>query len=369
MRLGLSVAWLMVSVLHADVLSSRYLPWLTDEAVLAEFTAALETPQPRYWRTAEELRRQRKASGAELPLAGLRLALDPGHLGGKWAEYEARNFRISDDDHWVREGDLVLEVAQRARDQLEALGAEVQLLREDSTPVNPKLPADYVEEVAEQMGPVEGGSLEGMVDHALELKRQTVRRSIVVGELAERARLVNEMLKPDALLSLHINAGVWPKKSGVEQLVLLPHNHLHVLIFGCLSESELAGPGQRERLLRKLQNGSGPEELLLAGALAQSLAEATGLPASKYEGSHALRPSEEKPYVWARNLMLLRLVECPVVLLEPYVANSAAAYARLQAALQARVDGREPEEGDVLLEYADAIVAGVLDAYGPDDAR
>ena len=133
--------------------------------------------------------------------------------------------------------------------------------------------------------------------------------------------------------------------------------------------SELAGPGQRERLLRKLQNGSGPEELLLAGALAQSLAEATGLPASKYEGSHALRPSEEKPYVWARNLMLLRLVECPVVLLEPYVANSAAAYARLQAALQARVDGREPEEGDVLLEYADAIVAGVLDAYGPDDAR
>ena len=120
---------------------------------------------------------------------------------------------------------------------------------------------------------------------------------------------------------LHINAAPGRSRTA-EQRRLLAGNHLHVLVFGCVSAAELQRPGPRAQLLRKLHNGSGPEELVLATALAESLAAATGLPASEYGGSHARRPLPSEPYVWARNLMLLRRVECPVVLLEPYVAKS-----------------------------------------------
>ena len=62
---------------------------------------------------------------------------------------------------------------------------------------------------------------------------------------------------------------------------------------------------------------------------------------------------------------LLRQVECPVVLLEPYVANSAAAYRRLQAAWSV-ARGVPPAEDDILVEYAAAVVAAVLQVYAPE---
>ena len=68
----------------------------------------------------------------DFPLTGLRLAIDPGHIAGKWADWEARSFHVSIDDYWVREGELVLEVAQRVQAQLKALWEDVILLR-DST--------------------------------------------------------------------------------------------------------------------------------------------------------------------------------------------------------------------------------------------
>jgi hypothetical protein len=64
--------------------------------------------------------------------------------------------------------------------------------------------------------------------------------------------------------------------------------------------------------------------------------------------------------------MLLRYVECPVVLLEPYIANSQEAYPRIQEALRRRALGKSLPEDDILTEYAGAVVRGVLAAYGPE---
>ena len=61
--------------------------------------------------TPEALREARTEPG--LPLVGLHLAIDPGHIGGAWAKWENRNFRINEEDYWVCEGELMLEVAQR----------------------------------------------------------------------------------------------------------------------------------------------------------------------------------------------------------------------------------------------------------------
>ena len=87
----------------------------------------------RWWRP-DEIREGRGADA--LPLEGLRLALDPGHIGGRWAPFEGRHFRVDPGDHWVREGELVLEVALLVEAALSELGADVVLLRRENRPVN-----------------------------------------------------------------------------------------------------------------------------------------------------------------------------------------------------------------------------------------
>ena len=328
-------------------LSTRYTPYVDDVGLLD-----LEQIASKTLAEAE--------TAFEGPLAKLHLALDPGHVGGIWAEWEWRSFRISKEDHWVREGELVLEVAQRIRTRLTRLGAKVTLLREDCRPINPKTFIDYWPLAAAEEVPSTELSLKAQLGHALAVRNRAIHLAIVRGEIAERARLVNEVIQPDALISLHINAAAWPD-GDTEQVV--DSDHAHVLIFGCLSEAELALPRQQLRLVEKLSNGSGAVEARLGAALGSALIEATGLPASDYQGRNAIRIDPDVPSLWARNLMLLRLVDCPTVLMEPYITNSHSSYARIQKALSARECHEPLPADDILVEYADAVVAGVLRAY------
>ncbi len=340
----------------------RYAPFSDWRAELGQTRPAQEDDGT-YWRPAEVIRAGRETGAPGL--AGLRLVLDPGHLGGPWAKAEGRSFRIQEDDFPVREGDLVLEVARRVRDALEALGASVMLTRDGSEPVSRKRPRERVPEVLERMPLPDDASLASLADYLLRVRREVLRLSLAEGELLARARLINETLRPDAVVSLHINAARWPETED-GSLRLVESDHLHGIIFGCVTADEFSRERQRKAMVRKLGNGSGPEEEALAGALVAALAEATGLPPSQYDGRNAVA-LDGKGYVWARNLLLLREVDCPVVLLEPYVANSRGAYARIQQALAIRAAGREPGDDDILVEYAEAVVEGVLRHYGPGD--
>lgn len=343
-----------------NALTLRYAPHVD-----ADFLSKLELVEQSsevWWSTPRALREARTESCS--PLKGLHLAIDPGHIGGVWAEWEGRNFRIKEEDFWVREGELVLEVAQRVRTHLSELGAEVTLLRESFESVNPRSPLEYWDLAAQQIEKPSESTITAQIDHAVAIRNRAVQLAIVVGELKERARVVNEDIRPDALISLHINAAPWPDK---EAPSLVKSDHTHVLIFGCLSERELSSRGQQRRLARKMSNGSGAIELTLGRALATSLAEGTRLPASEYEGRNAVRVDSEDDYLWARNLMLLRLVDCPTVLLEPYIANSETGYTRIQKALQMRAQKAPLGDDDILVEYSDAVVRGILNAYGSVD--
>src|SRR4029453_1814203 len=75
---------------------------------------------PRLWRSAKSLGPAEKNK----PLSGLRIALDPGHLGGSWAKMEERWFQVGDSKP-VKEGDLVLRVARLLAPRLRELGANV----------------------------------------------------------------------------------------------------------------------------------------------------------------------------------------------------------------------------------------------------
>ncbi|MGZ0706909.1 hypothetical protein ACWPKO_01060 [Coraliomargarita sp. W4R53] len=359
-------------------LSTRYTPYIDGTAVM-DVQQLAEQEVDVWWASPEALRARRGSArqlsqsvdgdgaaevglvATKLPLSGLHLALDPGHVGGVWAVWEWRNFRISGHDHWVREGELVLEVARRVRSDLARLGAKVTLLRESNQPINPKSFVDYWSVAAAEVEAPNELTLKAYIDYALAVRNRAVRMAIVTEEIAERARVVNEQIRPDALISLHINAAAWPAG---DQLQLVDSDHAHVLVFGCLSAAELATSQHQAQLAAKLINGSGAVEAQLGAALGVALEAAVGLPASEYRGLNAIRIEPEVPYLWSRNLMLLRLVECPTILLEPYVANSEREYVRIQQALTAREFHQPLLKDDILIEYADAVVAGVLDTYG-----
>ena len=70
------------------------------------------------------------------------IALDPGHIGGDYAEMEGRNFQIGTDP-FVREGDLSLRVAKRLKSLLQGKGFEAILVRNQLQPVTSTRPDDF----------------------------------------------------------------------------------------------------------------------------------------------------------------------------------------------------------------------------------
>src|SRR5947209_9643713 len=95
---------------------------------------------PRLWRPAKSL----PPTKEDKPLAGLRIALDPGHLGGHWAKMEERWFQVGNTKA-VTEGDLTLRVSRLLAARLRKLGATVLFVRNSTKPVTTKRPADFKE--------------------------------------------------------------------------------------------------------------------------------------------------------------------------------------------------------------------------------
>src|SRR5207302_8821222 len=94
----------------------------------------------RLWRPARSL----LPAKPEKPISGLRVALDPGHLGGKGAKMEERWFQVGDTKP-VTEGDLTLRVSQMLASRLRKLGATVLYVRNSADPITPKRPDDFKE--------------------------------------------------------------------------------------------------------------------------------------------------------------------------------------------------------------------------------
>jgi N-acetylmuramoyl-L-alanine amidase len=76
-----------------------------------------------------------KNSG-DLPLAGLKIALDPGHMGTKYWDRETGKYVKDEHGKWLSEGLLVLQTALLLEEQLKKLGAEVLLTRRELAPVS-----------------------------------------------------------------------------------------------------------------------------------------------------------------------------------------------------------------------------------------
>ncbi|MEI6082080.1 MAG: N-acetylmuramoyl-L-alanine amidase [Verrucomicrobiota bacterium] len=304
---------------------------------------------PRFWKE----RGQRSPQPGK-PLAGLRIAIDPGHLGGNFARMEARWFQIGH-SRPVEEGEMTLIVAKILKKKLEAMGAEVWLTRSKNgatTSLRPdKLKKAAAGSLKEQGAPLSSTRLE------FEAERLFYR----VGEIHNRARLVNSVIRPDLVVCLHFNAEEWGNPA---RPTLTDKNHLHLLLSGDMSGNELLHEDERYTMLVKLLGGTHNEELGASESVARSLATATGLPPFTYHSTNAI-PASSNPYLWVRNLLANRLFECPVVYCEPYVMNSKPVFNRVQFG---DYEGRRNVGGlslpSIYREYADAVAQGLADYYG-----
>ncbi|MFT6574364.1 MAG: N-acetylmuramoyl-L-alanine amidase, partial [Akkermansiaceae bacterium] len=220
-----------------------------------------------------------------LPLSGLHIALDPGHIGGDYAHIEAREFKW--DDVTIREGTMTLATAQLLAPMLEAQGATVTLVRDRLEPVTEKRAASFPD------------------------PRLFYRTS----EIRARAKLVNETIKPDLVICLHFN-GTASKTPELFQ-------HFHIILNGTYTAGEIAHEDERFQMLQRLLAGTIEEEIPLAREVAASFNELVSLPPYRYSrNSRTSKNLTKHPNLWARNLLANRLYQCPVIFMEPFVMNS-----------------------------------------------
>ncbi|MCH7227900.1 hypothetical protein [Haloferula sp. A504] len=315
-----------------------------DERYRLRFAEKSLTQTPsRSWRTASEL----DPATAERPLEDVHIAIDPGHIGGRWAKIEERWFQVGEDPP-VQEGDMTLLVAKLLRPRLEALGADVSLVRDQLEPVTDYRPESLMD-AAREIQP----------DSPQQLAERLFYRT---AEIRARAEKVNDELKPDLVLCLHFNAEGW---GNPEDPTLVDRHHFHLLVNGAYTDGEIALADQRHHAVRKIVEGIHDEEVALAGAIASRFANDTRLPPYLYEiNSKRALNIDSNPYIWARNLLANRLYQCPVVFLEPYVMNSTLDYPRIQAGDYKgtrKVAGKD--QPSIFREYADSVAAGLAEYY------
>ncbi len=304
-------------------------------------------------------------------LAGLHIALDPGHIGGAWSRMEERFFVMERETDWpVQEAAMNLHVARRLRDRLAAAGARVSMVKDDLEPVTTTRPDELLASAGSQ--PPADSRFAHLPSLFAESSQRDAQRKHVerdfyrTAEIAARATLINNAIRPDLTLCIHFNAtGYGDEKKLYEE------NGLAFFVHGHYLASELEGDDQKFYLMRKLLERSHETEVAVASALATAFAAATGLsPAYTNTAGAVMRPFGTNHFVQYRNLAANRQFAGPVVFLEPYFMNNREVYARIQAG---DYEGEREINGtmqpSIFTEYVDAVMAGLEAYFGARPAR
>ncbi len=336
---------------HAQDLTRVYrLNFLTDKTVEPTVKeTALETVESvKFWRPREDIVYNDK----DLPLQGVRIVLDPGHIGGNYAKMEKRKFKYQDTAP-VQEGNMTLVVANLLERQLRVLGAEVELTRSTNSPVNPYRVEDYQSYAQAKM------KYQNDIITPETVERVCEKLFFRAGEIRERAKIINSEYKPDLVVCIHFNA------ADSSAYFLYPSEHLHMILNGAYTEGEVAMNDQRFQMVKKILQGNHSEEAALNSSVAKALTISSGLPPYLYEpnSKRALNVNDD-PYLWARNLAANRSFDCPVVYCEPYLFNGVDSHARIQVG---DYEGLRYVNGmlrsSIFREYVTGVTEGLVNYY------
>jgi N-acetylmuramoyl-L-alanine amidase len=357
---------------YLDINDSRVViyPSPTDRTSPPQFVLQFAPPnQPRapmrWFRTPAEVRAE--SHPLDKPLSGLRIAIDPGHIGGPWAQMEERSTRYRGSAP-VQEGDLNLITGRLLKQELTSLGATVFVDRDSTEPVTPYRPSDMLPEArslltehsshAATLRSLPPDKLDLLFGHrVMDLAEFLFYRC---SEIRERGNRIRNNFVPDITVTLYIDA---TPGSGGGRLTTANQNIFFV--GGSYTRLEMADPEMRRRCVYKMVEGGSDIEAEVAADIADVFKQRTGLGAVKYGDSSTTRLIiPNNPYVVARNLAANREYDGPVVCTEPYFMNNQLVYRRL---LAGDYDGLRTFDGknygSIFREYADCVAQGLVKAY------
>jgi hypothetical protein len=322
-------------------------------------------PPIRWFRTPEEIRAV--SHPLDKPLNGVRIAIDPGHIGGPWAQMEERSTRYHGSAP-VQEGDLNLITGRLLKTELTNLGATVYVDRDSTDPVTPYRPDDFIEEARELLvaHSKSKSNLRALPPDKINLlfgQRLTELTQFLFyrcSEIIERGNRIRNNFVPDITVVLYIDA-----TPGSGRGHTTPGNANIFFVGGSYTRTEMADPEMQRRLVYKMCEGGSDIEAEVAGDIADVFTQKTGLGPVKYGDSSTTRsvlPNNQ--YVVARNLAANREYDGPVVCTEPYFMNNNVVYQRL---LAGDYEGQKIFDGkpytSIFREYADCVAQGLVKAY------
>src|SRR5688500_5332815 len=154
------------------------------ELSFAPAGSAITAPGLRFWRRLEELP---PLVDPARPLAGVHIVIDPGHIGGSWAQMEQRWYQHGDAPP-VREGELTLRTARVLAPLLESLGAKVSHVRTRPEPMSSVRPDQLMNEARASL------EQDGKPADDAAVKREAERLFYRSAEIRARGALVNGTL-------------------------------------------------------------------------------------------------------------------------------------------------------------------------------
>jgi len=263
-------------------------------------------------------------------LKGKKIAIDPGHLGGKYARVEERyidmkaNPAISSSEQiQFDEGTLTVLTARKLRSFLEDEGAEVFLTRTEPGESVYPIPFDkwkgspeYDKAIDDKVSLISDPQKKAEAKAFFTTAKDNVLfRSLYNNlDIKERARLINEF-KTAATVAIHYNAAGGNDPVSGQNLGTSRNYHM-VFVPGAFAKGELGTEEARYHFIRLLVGSEVDDSILLSSAIAthfQSLQ--VPLAAASEESAPYLQkfclPTHAEG-VFCRNLALIRLIRGPI---------------------------------------------------------
>lgn len=354
----------------------------TEPLFTLHFAASDSTcaPLPYHYKT------QATSTDPSQPLKGIRIALDPGHIGGDWAQLEARYFKL-DDDPPVEEAKLNMITCDLLAERLRADGAEVVWAKHGYEPVTSERPDTLHREAiaALQQGGTHasedspsylfGIRMPHFPGHHNELNRTEERIDneaallfYRVAEIRARGDVVNR-LHPDLTICVHYNADDWgdpnnPRLTSQSRLIIFTNGAYE-------RKSEMPYDDCKYDLLRKLLDRTAVQEERGCALVGQAMLDTLKYPPEVY--NHVPSSSDspfvhhvtDVPSVYARDLLANRIYHGPVIYCEGPYMNAADAYYRIIAGDYLGVRTiRGQTVPSIYRQYAQAVEQGVLKYFG-----
>jgi len=314
----------------------------------------------------------------QFPLNGLRIALDPGHMGGtRWDKFTGKYIQDSQ-GRIVSEGTTVLQISLLLKQELEKLGAKVLLTREGLRPVTQDvyesfdlLPHALLElrENSHQpwflnlvrQAPI-GQKLFQLFDNSSDVKnifseKQRAYYYIFRSDLAARAELINNF-QPDIALVIHLDtANKTNSDHGTNPQA--PYE-TKTFVMGSYEPNEFASRADRKYFVRHLLDAkSWNLSLNLGRNITHSFRDRLGLKLSQRTGGGW---TLVEPGIISRNLGVTRRLQAPAVsYLECLFYNRPDEFNKLaQTKHPMLIDGENIPYSERVVEITNSIKEGLL---------